>query len=101
MKQNSSYLSRLHETTIYGDEKSDVPALKLFSREEVSDLTIKVSAFWTYTYVQVFYIGEYFDYLSDNQKQELLAFVEFMEAIDDSKIFSLSEEETKRLFPFI
>lgn len=100
MKDNSVYLGKLHEIVMYGDEKRNVPASEFFTKEEVSDLTIKISAFWSFTYIQLTYIGQYFGYLTEEKYREFLQFAGLIETYKDIGT-SLSEEETKKLFSFL
>jgi len=100
MKDNGSYLAKLHHLVIYGDEEKKVPASKMFTKENVSELTIKVSSFFSYTYFQQFYIGHYFGYVSEEEYQEFLEFSTFIIKHKD-KLPSLNEDEVYRLFPFM
>ena len=50
IKENSKYLKKIHETSIYGDEEKGILASKLFSEKELGDLTVNVSAIWSFAY---------------------------------------------------
>ena len=98
MKENSSYLAKLHQMVIYGDEDRNVLASDLFTSEDVRSLTIKVSGFWAFTQIQLVFIGRHLGYMTEKKYIEFLKFYQYVKNFEDEA--PLSEEEIKKLFSF-
>lgn len=77
IKKNSKNLKKIHETSIYGDEKKGIVASKLFSKEDISDLMIDVSAFWSFAYHTLAQLGFKYDALTKEEYSDYEVYLKF------------------------
>ncbi len=77
IKANSKHLKIIHETSIYGDEEKGILASKLFSKEELGELTQGVSALWSFIYHTLAVLGVQYSALTQEESEEYKTFLEF------------------------
>lgn len=76
IKKNSKNLKKMHETSIYGDEEKGILASKLFSKDELGELTVTVSALWSFVYHTLFILGVENNLLTPEEVKEYEKFLE-------------------------
>jgi len=76
IKKNSKYLKKIHVTSIYGDEESGILASKLFSKEELDELTVNVSALWSFVYHTLAVLGVQNNALTPEEQEDYKIFLE-------------------------
>lgn len=77
MKEHSKYLKIIHETSIYGDEEKGILASKLFSEEELGDLTRNVTALWSFVYHTLAVLGREYSALTPEEHEDYKIYEEF------------------------
>ena len=76
IKKNSKNLKKMHETSIYGDEEKGILASKLFSKDELEELTVTVSAIWSFVYHTLYSLGVKNNSLTPEEVKEYEKFLE-------------------------
>jgi hypothetical protein len=70
-------LKKIHETSIYGDEEKGILASKLFSEKELGDLTLNVSALWSFAYHTLAVLGIQNNALTPEELADYKLYIEF------------------------
>jgi hypothetical protein len=87
IKKNSKYLGEIHETSMYGDEKKGILASKLFSKEDIGDLMIEVSAFWSFAYHTLAQLGVKYNALTQEEYADYTLYCEFSKDVNKLDTF--------------
>ena len=77
IRENSKNLRKIHVTSMYGDEEKGILASKLFSKEELGDLTCNVSALWSFAYHTLAELGIQNNALTSDELADYKIYVEF------------------------
>jgi len=77
IKDNSKYMKKIHETSIYGDEEKDILASKLFSIDDLGELTQMVSTLWGFTYHTLAILGIQNSALTPEEHADYKLYLEF------------------------
>jgi hypothetical protein len=90
-------LKKIHETSIYGDEEKGILASKLFSREELGNLTQTVSALWSFAYHTLAIIGLQNNAFTQDELDDYRIYLEFSK---NAKKMSVRQKELyfKKIF---
>ncbi len=82
IKGNSKYMKKIHETSIYGDEKQGILASKLFSIEDLGELMQMVSTLWGFIYHTLAILGIQNSALTPKQQAEYKLYEEFAKNVN-------------------
>lgn len=77
IKENSKNMKKIHETSIYGDEEKGKLASKLFSIDDLDELTQIVSTLWGFTYHTLAILGIQNSALTPEQQADYKLYLEF------------------------
>lgn len=77
IKENSKNMKKIHETSIYGDEEKGKLASKLFSIDDLDEITQIVSTLWGFTYHTLAILGIQNSALTPEQQADYKLYLEF------------------------
>lgn len=89
IREKSKYMKKTHETSIYGDEKKDILASKLFSKEELGDIIRNVSILWSFVYHTLAVLGIRYNALTPEEHDDYAIFEEFSMNIKKMETYQL------------
>jgi len=97
IRSQSDYMNSLHHLTIYGDEKRGIPASKLFSEEELSEIIRIVSALFSFVSGPLQWVGSELGLLTESEKNAYNDFKKDVRAVsqDPNKLSELLEDVRK------